>query len=111
MHVIADTEDPVFVEQRKYLRPKKRVRHSNKWKRKMTAISQEKGEEYTSQTGKQMPKKEIKQGLLCKEKFGMQYDKNYDIEAREGILKKYYSLDINAINSLLFNRIDIKPVA
>lgn len=71
----------------------------------------EKGEEYVSQNGKVMKKKVIKQGVLCKENCRMKCSEKFSSEDREVILKKFYGLDVNAKNALIFKSIKILPVS
>lgn len=125
-HITADTRsdgdlpDPVFLERRQNLKrkifelkektSKKRHKNENEWKRKKSAIGREKGEEYLSQKGKLIPRKKINEEMLCKEKCRLKCTNKFNLEAREAILKKYYSLDVNSKNALLFNSISIRPV-
>ncbi|XP_031328186.1 uncharacterized protein LOC116159361 [Photinus pyralis] len=89
---------------------RKRTRIPEKWKKNKAAIARAKGESYLSQNGKIMPQKQIEQGTLCKEKCRLNCNDKFTLEARYAILKKYYSLDINAKNALLFKSIVIENV-
>ncbi|CAG9832073.1 unnamed protein product [Diabrotica balteata] len=88
-----------------------RPRNPDGWKKRTAAIARERGEEYSSQTGKIVAKKEASIGLLCKEKCRLNCRVKFDTEARKAILQKYYSLVCNAKNALLFKSQFIKPVA
>lgn len=114
-------EDHVFEEKRQNVKKKifqlkektskKRLRNPDQWIRRKAAVLRARGEEYLSQRGKVMPKKEINSALLCKEKCRLHCSDKFLLEDRKAIFEKYYSLDINAKNSLLFKSINIKPVA
>lgn len=90
---------------------KKRTRNPQNWKRKRAAISRQKGEEYISQNGKVVKKKVANEGNLCKENCRRKCNLQFSIEDRELILRKYYSLDVNAKNTLIFKSIQIEPVS
>lgn len=99
----------VFEEKEKTSR--KRQRAPQTWKRNLAAKARERGESYVSQkTGKMMPPKEIKQGTLCKETCRLKCSDKFSLEDRGHILRRYYSLDVNAKNALLFKSIKILPV-
>lgn len=90
---------------------RKRLRHPQEWKRNKATMCRERGLQYVSQRGKVMLKKVIEKDLLCKEKCRLQCGSKFNLEAREAILKKFYKLENNAKNCLLFKSIDIHPVA
>lgn len=52
--------------------------------------------------GKLMPAKRINLGLLCNTNSRLKCSENFDEEARKNIFEKYYKLDQNAKNNLLF---------
>lgn len=123
IHVTAEGKDNFTIEMKEQkkrkifeIKPKiarKRCRDPQGSKRKKSAVCRERGEEYISQkTGKIMPKKEINRNIiLCKEKCRLKCGSKLSIEARESILRKFYKLDNNSKNCLLFKSIEIKSVA
>lgn len=115
VHVTANGSE-VTVRKKKFFEPKpklskKRQRNPDEWKRNKAAKLRQSGQEYLSQTGKLMKKKEIKKGVLCKEQCRLKCSVKFNIEDRETCLKRFYSLDKNAKNSLLFKSMSIQPVA
>lgn len=58
-----------------------------------------------------MAKKVITTGVLCKENCRINCTEKLNIEGRETILKKFYALDVNAKNTLIFKSIQIHPVS
>lgn len=90
---------------------KKRTRNPENWKRKKAAILRQKGEEYVSQKGKLIKKKVIKEEILCKENCRMNCSEKFSNEDREVIFLKFYGLDVNAKNTLIFKSIQIQPVS
>lgn len=90
---------------------RKRERRPETWKRKKAAICREHGQAYTSQKGTKMSAKSPEFGSLCKkQKCKRGCNDHFDERAREEIFRKYYALDINAKNAVLFKSISIKPV-
>nr|CAH7758580.1 unnamed protein product [Callosobruchus chinensis] len=122
-HVTAEDAhtDQVFLEKRELVKKKvfekkeknfrKRERAPHTWKRNLAAKAREQGHSYISQkTKKTMPSKQIKQGTLCKDTCRLKCSGKFDLADRSNILKRYYSLDVNAKNVLLFKSIKILPV-
>ncbi|KAL4702600.1 hypothetical protein ACJJTC_016076 [Scirpophaga incertulas] len=90
---------------------KKRPRKCETWKKRAAAIAREKGLEYWSYKNSLMPKKVVKEGVLCHEKCRLACSNKFSIEEREAILKDFYSLDTNSKNALLFRSIVSQQVA
>lgn len=88
---------------------RKRIKNEKTWKRKSAAIARERGKEYVSYQKKIKAKKEIQRDVLCNENCRFQCSKKFGINDRENILRRYYSLDVNGKNVLLFGSIVSSP--
>lgn len=105
---IASVKKKVFELPEKTTR--KAERRPDTWKRNKAAFCREHGQAYTSQKGKNMSAKVPELGSLCKKQnCKLKCDDYFDERAREEIFRKYYALDINAKNAVLFKSICITP--
>nr|CAH7748920.1 unnamed protein product [Callosobruchus chinensis] len=103
-------KEKVFEKKEKNFRKTERAPHT--WKRNLAANAREQGYSYiiSQKTKKTMPSKQIKQGTLCKDTCRLKCSGKFDLADRSNILKRYYSLDVNAKNVLLFKSIKILHV-
>lgn len=88
---------------------KKRKRNPNEWKRRKAALAREKGQAYSSQSGKEVPQKEINLGTLCNLNCRFKCSK-IDHEQRKKIFDNFYSLTTDAKNTLIFKSIFLEKV-
>lgn len=89
---------------------RKRKRDESSWKKKKAAIARERGEEYISYKEKMVPAKQVEVGLLCPEKCRLKCSDKFDVNSRREIHSRFYKLDINAKNALLFKSIQLCTV-
>lgn len=89
---------------------RKRIRDEKNWKKKKAAFARERGKEYISYKGEVVPAKEVKLGLLCTEKCRLKCSQKFDANSRREIHSRFYKLDVNAKNSLLFKSIELCTV-
>lgn len=80
------------------------------WKKRKATLARERGEEYLSYKNTVVPKKEPKDGILCRERCRLKCGSRFDEEDRAALLDQFYKLDVNAKNALLFKSIIKKPV-
>lgn len=85
---------------------RKRKRDETSWKYKQSAAARAHGEEYISYKGTVVLAKTVKLGLLCTEKCRFKCGQKIDAETRREIHSRFYRLDINAKNALLFKSIE-----
>lgn len=89
---------------------RKRKRAPQSWKRNKAAILREKGEAYSSYSGKNIPKKIPYLGTLCSEVCPLKCSIKFNQEQREKLFTDFHKLKVNAKNALLYNcisKIDI----
>lgn len=96
--------------QRQVKSSRKRPRKPESWTRKKMALQRQKGEEYVTQPGALVVAKSVQQGILCKEKCRLKCSDKFSIEDRQLIFRKYYKLDVNSKNMIIFNSLLIQPV-
>lgn len=88
-----------------------RQRRPETWKRKRSATLRESGQPYISQNRKPKLGKVPELESLCKKNYcRLKCNDQFDESDRKEIFRKYYALDINAKNALLFKAISVKPV-
>lgn len=87
-----------------------RPRNPNDWKRRKSAIAREKGQVYTNYKGQIVPAKSFVTGYLCSEKCRLKCNDNFTLDDRQLLFSKFYKLDVNTKNAILFGSMNISPV-
>lgn len=87
---------------------RKRSREPNKWKKNIAAIARQRGENYFNQRGKEIPGKVVNLGILCHEGCKKKCSDKVDPEKRREIFSRFYKLDEDTKNMLLFKSMTCK---
>ncbi|CAH1106579.1 unnamed protein product [Psylliodes chrysocephalus] len=81
----------------------KKVKKTNTWKNNVAAIARQRGETYTNQRGKKIPRKSVNLGTLCNEGCKKKCSEKVRPEERREIFFSYYKLlDEDTKNMLPF---------